>query len=186
MYYQSYEDYMRSVLGYPAQSRQNTYETTYEMQYMPDVTYVNPSNYNREMLDLYPEIYQIVNPMVCKICESNTKPLTRELLESMTDEIYSNLESDPKMDTVVNVRVSTQAPSSEKSNRVSSSSSSSPSSSSSSSNSNTKSKREEESKQSREISESKDTRQIGSNSALRDLIKILILNQLLGGGIGPR
>lgn len=105
MYYQSYEDYMRSVLGYPAQSRQNTYETTYEMQYMPDVTYVNPSNYNREMLDLYPEIYQIVNPMVCKICESNTKPLTRELLESMTDEIYSNLESDPKMDTVVNVRV---------------------------------------------------------------------------------
>ena len=51
---------------------------------------------------------------------------------------------------------------------------------------NTKSKREEESKQSREISESKDTRQIGSNSALRDLIKILILNQLLGGGFGPR
>ena len=42
MYYQNYEDYMRSVLGYPAQSRQNTYETTYEMQYMPDVTYVNP------------------------------------------------------------------------------------------------------------------------------------------------
>lgn len=181
MYYQNYEDYMRSVLGYPAQSRQNTYETTYEMQYMPDVTYVNPSNYNREMLDLYPEIYQIVNPMVCKICESNTKPLTRELLESMTDEIYSNLESDPKMDTVVNVRVSTQAPSSEKSNRVSSSSSSS-----SSSNSSTKSKREEESKQSREISESKDTRQIGGNKALRDLIKILILNQLLGGGIGHR
>ena len=139
MYYQNYEDYMRSVLGYPAQSRQNTYETTYEMQYMPDVTYVNPSNYNREMLDLYPEIYQIVNPMVCKICESNTKPLTRELLESMTDEIYSNLESDPKMDTVVNVRVSTQAPSSEKSNRVSSSSSSTSSCSSSISNSTTKS-----------------------------------------------
>ena len=186
MYYQNYEDYMRSVLGYPTPSRQNTYEMTYEMQYMPDVTYANPSNDDKEMMDLYPEIYRIVNPMVCKICENNTKPLSRELLESMTDEIYSNLESDPKMDTVVNVRVNTQAPSSERSNRTSLNSSSSSNSNLASTNSNIKSKREDESKQSKENSESRETRQIGVNRGLRDLIKILILNQLLGGGIGHR
>jgi len=109
MYYQNYEDYMRSVLGYPIQS-QNTYEPyNYDEFYYETQIPVGPARYSNEIMDLYPEIYKVVNPMVCKICEANTKPITRELIDRMTDEIYMNLESQPDMNTVVNVRVNTSA-----------------------------------------------------------------------------
>ena len=44
--------------------------------------------------------------MVCKICEVNTKPITKELIEQMTDEIYLNIESETTLEEdIVNVRV---------------------------------------------------------------------------------
>ena len=51
MYYQSYEEYMRDVLGYPQNSRMPTYNGYYNMAYQ---------NENRDMEDveiekLYPE-----------------------------------------------------------------------------------------------------------------------------------
>ena len=110
MYYQNYEEYMRNILGYP------NYNSTYNNTNYND-TYNNYSNmsyqyvmqeprYSTEILDLYPEIYKIVNPMVCKICEVNTKPITQELIEQMTDEIYMNLESDNYGgDETVNIKV---------------------------------------------------------------------------------
>lgn len=181
MYYQNYEDYMRSVLGYPIQS-QNTYETynySSEMPYRLEAEgYSNTMNYSDEIMDLYPEIYKIINPMVCKICESNTRPITRELLEKMTDEIYSNLESQPEMDTIINVRVSAPDSNNDKSNRA-------PSSDTSSLNNNSKSKREEVKREVKTSDETKETRQFGTNRTLRDLIRILILNRLLGGGFFP-
>ena len=83
MYYQNYEDYIRSILGYPTQA-QNTYSNDLNMQY----EYITQSpRYSSEILELYPEIYKIVNPMVCKICEANTKPITRELIDQMTEEV---------------------------------------------------------------------------------------------------
>lgn len=109
MYYQNYEDYMRSVLGYPALDSQNTYESFnyMEMPYETSQIYANPVRYSDDIMELYPDIYKIVNPMVCKICEANTKPITRELIDQMTEEIYLNLESQPELNTVINVRVNT-------------------------------------------------------------------------------
>lgn len=174
MYYQNYEDYMRSVLGYPIEPR-NTYEM---YNFMPYGNTTN--NYSDEIVDLYPEIYKLVNPMVCKICASNTKPITRELIEQMTEEIYTNIETAPEIDTVINVQVNTP-----RENRETSAKDTSLSSTSSknvrSNNSTTKS----DMKVSKDIPEKRETRQFGRNRSLQDLIRILILNQLLGAGRPP-
>ena len=93
MYYQNYEDYMRSILGYPIETG-NTYEM-YQYPMTPfenTQVYFNTNRYSDEIVNLYPEIYKIINPMVCKICDSNTKPITRELIDQMTHEIYMNIE----------------------------------------------------------------------------------------------
>ena len=58
-----------------------------------------------DFLNFYPEIYKIVNPMVCKICENNNEPITKELIQKMTDEVYNNLE-ETETTTVVNVNAS--------------------------------------------------------------------------------
>lgn len=198
MYFQNYEDYMRSILGYPMQP-QNACGTTYaDYSNMNEDFAMQLPRYSSEIMDLYPEIYKIVNPMVCKLCEANTKPICKELIEQMTDEIYLNLESDPSqyVGEVVNVEVNlpdTREMQVEKrktqSNEIKQNNIS-----------NTKSVKDSryDSKNSR-ISESEHTQNLGNrqiqenrqfgrrNNILRDLIKILILNRLLGGGVrSPR
>lgn len=85
MYYQNYEDYMRTVLGYP---NNNPINPTYGNEY-----YYQPTNENSE--DMYPEIYKILNPMVIKCCmKNNNKPITSNLIDEMSEEIYRNIESE--------------------------------------------------------------------------------------------
>lgn len=157
MYYQDYEDYMRNILGYPME-RVNTYETyPYTMTSFENTqNYSNTPRYSNEIMNLYPEIYRIVNPMVCKICDSNTKQITRELIDQMTNEVYMNLETQSEMDTVVNVRVNT-----------------------SSSSHSTKETENKELKEKRDVSR-EDRQRRPDNRILQDLIRILILNRLLG------
>ena len=88
-----YEEYMRSVLGYN-QIPNNIYANTYDNYYY-DTQYLNTRNSinTEEIENMYPEIYKIVYPMVSKICVQNSqRELTKPLLESMTDEIYTNFE----------------------------------------------------------------------------------------------
>lgn len=104
MYNQSYDEYLRSVLGVNNQAEiYNTYNNSY--------TYPEPSYYrnlgtmmNTENLEEeYPEMYKIIYPMVRKICDRNSnRQITSELLENMTNEIYENVE--PNI-TEVNVNV---------------------------------------------------------------------------------
>lgn len=87
-----YEEYMRSVLGYQPM---NTYDMNYDnwdmYNYSNDMTAMN--NIQRQELEnCYPEIYRIVFPMVQNACAKNTRPITKELIDSMTDEIYFALE----------------------------------------------------------------------------------------------
>ena len=105
MYYQNYEDYMRAILGQPIQMSQNDGYNTYTNYSNTQYEYLSEMpRYSDEILALYPDIYKLVNPMVCKICEANTKPISRELIEQMTDEIYLNLESDTGVEEeVINV-----------------------------------------------------------------------------------
>lgn len=108
MYYQNYEDYMRSILGYPIE-RENTYNSQYNtnLQLNSNDTFFENINNNlteEEVADLYPEIYKILNPMVCKICDENRETLSKDLITRMTDEIYDNFEEKIGT-TTVNVTV---------------------------------------------------------------------------------
>lgn len=124
MYYQNYEDYMRSVLGYPVKN-QDTYKTIASQE--PNYSSMRRQDLNN-LEEYYPEIYKEINPLVCKVCNDSRKEnINKEILESMVDEVYGNL-------------------------RI---------------NSNNRQNRQ------------------NNNLFLRDLIKILILERLLGGGVFP-
>lgn len=201
MYYKNYEDYMRAVLGYPIE-RQNTYSnysnnylqannTNLATQYMQaenSYTVTNNKKYNEnDFLNFYPEIYKIVNPMVCKICENNNEPITKELIQKMTDEVYNNLE-ETETTTVVNVNASFNNSSSKmdsKTNKIENNIQ----------NRNVKNTQNMQNTKPNSLasksdttSKTKDTENIGvretrqlkpRNNLLRDLIQILILKKLL-------
>lgn len=162
--YNEYEDYMRSVLGYPMQQAgYNTYGNVYESNnsYFPyrannDYACNNVMNESRYE-DMYPEIYKILKPMIKKAC-SNTRieDISDDDLERMTNDIYSNIESDID---VVNVNITTQ------------------SGNNNTSNSQTRSGRNMNVQE--VTNDETETRQFIGNPTLRDLIKILILHQLI-------
>ena len=178
MYFQSYEDYIRTILGYPVQNEMsyNTYPNcSYE--------YIEQPRYSSEIMDLYPDIYKIINPMVCKICEANSKPITRELVEQMTDEIYLNIENDTTIEEdVVNVRVNLP-PTKPESNSNNRHVRTRDLNNENSSSKKIRDNRQENVNNANKVDDSQNRiiRPFRRNNTLRDLIKILILNQLLGG-----
>ena len=96
MYYQNYEDYMRSVLGYG----NNEYSYTYD-DYYPR----NEGN-NMDLENMYPEIYRIINPTVEAICNKNRgNEINEELLRTMVDEVYTSIEKNPSLPVEVTAKV---------------------------------------------------------------------------------
>ena len=88
-----YEEYMRDLLGWRS----------------PDI-YGNSNNYRNMMLDnninieeCYPEIYRIIYPMVQKACMQNTNPVTKEVVDQMTQEIYNNIEAENVINLNINL-----------------------------------------------------------------------------------
>lgn len=165
-----YEEYMMSVLGYNNRNNTDLYNENYEPNYYFTPTYNNYTRMEDNVEDLFPDIYKIINPMVCKICSNNTKPITNELLNQMTMEIYNNIQVDDL--NVVNVNVQTRNVESKAIN------------------SNQIENRDAKEIKRKEVVENREGKEIRSprpsNPLLRDLIRILILNQLLGGGAFPR
>jgi len=107
MYNQSYDEYLRSVLGgnNGAEIYNNYYNDFYTY---PEQGYYR--NYNNMIVaenleDEYPEIYRVVYPMVQKVCERNwNRQMSSNLIENMTNEVYENVE--PNMtETNLNVQV---------------------------------------------------------------------------------
>ena len=161
MYNQSYEEYMRSILGYPTDYR-NTYETmnTYNPNYdiysnTRDASYRNDS----ELEECYPEIYRLVYPMVTKACRENREPITKELVDRMTNEIYQAIEVDNDVQISINLQNNVRSQSTQNTNT----------SHRSSNDVKTNEDRSTENRQRRPI-----------NRTLNDLIRILILRELLG------
>ena len=184
MYYQNYEDYIRNILGYPIKQNLNINREFYSDTY-------NYSNnipkYSSEILNLYPEIYKIINPMVCKICEANSKPITEELLEQMTDEIYLNIEGDMNIsDDIINVRVSIpkNAEKNNSSQNIIKETKNTYNRNMAQNNNSNILKQNTQNLNNENIINS-EKRQVRRNNTLRDLIKILILNQLLLNGLRP-
>lgn len=150
-----YEEYMRSVLGYQPMNNYNTYDMNYddwEMSNMYTMSRVNNVQI-QELEECYPEIYRIIYPMVQKVCSQNTRPFTRELVDSMTDEVYFAIED---RDMIEN--------------------------------------RDKDDKTPKSTDKTENRQTIIRNTRLNDLIRILILRELLGrpgfsgfpGGRPPR
>ena len=101
-----YEEYMRSVLGYN-QIPNSIYTNTYDNYYY-DSDYINNQNRNSqvEVIEtMYPEIYRIVYPMVCRVCMQNSqRELTMDLINNMVDEVFMNVEPAERQNQTVNTQ----------------------------------------------------------------------------------
>ena len=87
MYYNPYEDYMRNSLNYNTNPMMNMMQEPYESE--------NTFTYEEMNVDdMYPEIYRMVYPMVCKACMNVQDNITEDLVSRLTNEIYTNLENE--------------------------------------------------------------------------------------------
>ena len=136
-----YDEYMRSVLGYQPMNFNSTYDRNYDDFFMSNTLHdmTAMSNIQRQELEnCYPDIYRMVFPMIQKACMQNTRTITRELIDSMTEEIYFAIEDNELSENRSNDKTKT-------SNK-----------------------------------ETEDRQRIIRNQGLNDLIRILLLRELLG------
>ena len=91
MYNDSYDDYIRSVLGYPS-----NYGTGFNMM---------QENSDRDIEACYPEIYNIVYPMVTKACMNvdTSRAITSDMVEKMTNDIYFAIEGNDNVSININL-----------------------------------------------------------------------------------
>ena len=151
MYNDTYEEYIRSILGYPNYSRLH-----------------QPVNFhtNSQIEACYPEIYKIIYPMVKKACTEISEPITPELIDRMTNEIYSAVESDNQINVRINLTNEVSKNETNRSNRIAD-----------------KNEKVNEKASEATNKENREDRQF-RNRNLLDLIKILIIRELLNRPIG--
>ena len=159
MYDNNYEDYIRSILGYPSTTNFES-NSTYRVGYSEQ----SQTNVRNSLEQFYPEIYKIIYPMIKKACNENMTANTREEIEQMTDEIYSALEDNNQINVNINLgnNISTTS-----TNQVEN-----------------RNEKQKEEIQKRTVTENRNTQQqerrAPMNNNLRDLIKILLIRELLG------
>ena len=134
MNYQDYDEYMRSLIGYPNMRAS-----------MPPsmFSYSNMETYSDDLERMYPEVYRVVYPMVCFACDNIRTPVTEEMIDMMTDDIYDRVEADGR----INIDISVEVRNDQANNG--------------------------------EMQESRQRRPRRRNRFLRDLIRILLLRELL-------
>lgn len=170
MYYQNYEDYMRSVLGYPVV---NTYDNYVIENRDYTVSYQN----NSELESMYPEIYKKLNPVVCEVCEKSKAPITKEVIENMVEEIYQKIDiNNNEILLNINIENSNNNNQKEIQNRTSAISRTNQITNNTNNSS----------QMSRQVNEVENRQRRPNNPLLRDLIRILILNRILGGDFPNR
>ncbi len=155
MYNETYDEYIRSILGYPPISSYNDNFQTFNNQNM---NYEN--RMDSELESCYPEIYKIVYPMITTKCNNVRANLTNDEIENMTDEIYYALEE--RNEIQLNINLTNEVRSSETNSQKTSK---------------TMDKKPDVKVSEISSSEKRETRQI--NRGLRDLIKILLIRELL-------
>lgn len=93
MNYQNYDEYMRSLIGYP-NMRASMSPTMFSMNTSSD-----------DLERMYPEVYRVVYPMVCFACDNIRTPVTEEMVDMMTDDIYDRVEADGRINIDISVEV---------------------------------------------------------------------------------
>lgn len=140
MNYENYEDYMRNVLGYSTNMNYSNMCMNNQTPYQN--IYLAPNSLER----MYPDTYRIVYPMVVSACNMVNMPITEEMLDRMTDDIYDKAIADSRINIDINIEVESR-----------------------------------EDNDSRQLSdESRQRRPRRRNRFFRDLIRILLLRELLG------
>lgn len=168
MYNKTYDDYIRSILGYSTRNQFEQFNQEYQgyQEYRNPTfnTNINISGNNVELENSYPEIYKIVYPMITKKCDNmRGNDITKDDIENMTDEIYYALES--RNETQVNINLTNDVNGLRTGNRANSSISSN-------------TIKGENRKAEVKVSETTgEKRQL--NGGLRDLIQILLIRELL-------
>ena len=155
MYNESYEEYIRSILGYPNYNSSNS--SCCENDYNPNMVSPRNNETNRQLEACYPEIYKIVYPMVDKACSSNTKPITSELIDELTEEIYAAVENYTEININFNLTNEIQSTG----NRNASSS-------------------HVKTENAKEVPQNRGEDRQFRNRGLQDLIRILLIRELLG------
>lgn len=165
MYNNVYQEYINNMIGMTPRIQPN-------FQYN---TYGNPNHFqergdtNKELERLYPELYKLLYPMIQTACMRNTKPITEETIDEMVKDIYSNFNADD-----VNANLTDEVRSNVKTiNETPKSSNIKSTSKATSENRNG------------EVKEDRNLRP--NNYVLNDLIRILLIRELLGrpGNIPP-
>ena len=142
MGYESYEDYMRSVLGYHNNMNWNCPNMCMNNQ----TPYQGMFQSTDDLERMYPDTYRIVHPMVVSACNMASMPVSEEMLDRMTDDIYDRASQDSRISIDINIDLESRDDS-----------------------------------DSRQISEqSRQRRPRRRNRFFRDLIRILLLRELLG------
>lgn len=113
-----YEEYMQNYFGYPQNGYQNTYD---QMMENYPYGYSNPNGYgcytynqsrnltNYDIENYYPDIYKIIYPMIQNVCIKNSfKAITSEVIESMVDEVYNNIETNERIELNINLKNETR------------------------------------------------------------------------------
>jgi len=99
MYYQNFEDYMRTVLGYPVENQCTYARDLFEEMPNYQVLYED----RNELEDCYPEIHKVLYPMVCEMCDNCSKPITRDKIEEMVEKISEKVEQNHEISIRINI-----------------------------------------------------------------------------------
>lgn len=176
MYNNQYEEYMRNSLGYNGtpmmnmnQMGNNQMMNTSQMNLNSmNEMYESENNFscNQIVDDMYPEIYRIIYPMVCKACMAVDENLSEDLVSRIVNDIYVNVEN---MEVIQETRGTSISVSPQANKALKSDSLTSKTNLNNNSLSNVR---------------QQETRQ--RNPLLRDLIRILVLREMIGNPGRPR
>ena len=124
MDYQSYDDYMRNTLGFSSMNSpmgmQGTSCPNMNCQNMCITPYSNMSSNQMMWQDsscdlerMYPDSYRVVYPMVVSTCRNVSMPVTEDMIDRMTDDIYDRAVVDGRINVDISVEVETREDSKE-------------------------------------------------------------------------
>lgn len=124
MDYQSYEDYMRNTLNYSGMGSpmgmQGTSCPNMNCQNMCITPYSNMESNQMMWQDsscdlerMYPDSYRVVYPMVVSTCRNVSMPVTEDMIDRMTDDIYDRAVADGRINVDISVELETREDSKE-------------------------------------------------------------------------
>ncbi len=99
MYNRNYDDYVRKVLGY------SNYKVNNKKEEIEDTKNKENDKAKIQITKYYPDIYNIVYPMINKRCRGVNDEINDSLLEDLVDEIYYELEGDDEDSENIRINV---------------------------------------------------------------------------------